>query len=327
MRETIQEHKKRLAQIYRRLHPPLKTRFEDEVEKYWGREWKANTEIGRLRMVLLHRPGEEINSIQPPLERWRYTEKPDLGEMVDDYERLAKVFREEGVEVLDRRPETNRPPRLVKSIYTRDPSFAAVRGTIVGRMYDALRRGEELFTYQTYAGIGCPVVGIVHGKGVIEGGSVMWLDEKHLAIGLSFRVNEEGARQVAEIVKAQDPEVDVKAVPIMGGHIDAHICMVDKHKAVVNRDALPYSFTEYLKEELRMEIIDRPQDVYVDGVAIKPGRVVSSDGVGWEEGRRLMERAGVDVIPVRVDTLVHPRNSGSIHCLTMPIIREPEPQS
>ena len=34
------------------------------LEKYWaGRKWGMNSEMGQLRMVMLHRPDEEINTI------------------------------------------------------------------------------------------------------------------------------------------------------------------------------------------------------------------------------------------------------------------------
>jgi len=314
-----------LMDVYMKYHPPLKTRFEEEVEQYWGRRWGVNTEVGRLRMVLLHRPGNEINSISPPYEQWRYTSKPDLEEMQRDYEALADAFKQEGVEVVERLPETAKPPRLVKSIYTRDPSFAVPGGVIIGRMYDSLRRGEELYTMQTLAGLGCPILRIVNGSGTIEGGSVMWLDPKHLAIGLSFRVNEEGARQVAEVVWAINPEIEVEATPIFGSHIDEIICMVDRHTAVVLRERLAWNFWEYLRDDLKLNIIERPADTYVAGIALRPGRLLVASGEDKQAGIKLLERAGIDIIEVSIDSLVEPRNSGSIHCLTMPILRDPEP--
>jgi len=316
-----------LHRIYEEFHPPVKTRFEDEVKRYWGKPWGVNTEVGRLRMVMLHKPGEEMKSVQPPLEKWRYTEMPSLEEMQRHHMNLVKAFKDEGVEVAIRQPEKNKPPRLVKSIYTRDPSFAIKGGVIVGRMYDALRRGEELPTMQTLTELGCPVH-VVHGTGMIEGGSVMWLDPEHLAIGLSHRVNEEGARQVAEIVKTASPEVEVKAVPIMDGHIDGFICMLDRHLAAVAQRGLPYSFKEFLRDELKMNIISIPPGFYAAGVCVRPGRMLVSAAREEEDKKvlRMMEKNGVETIEVELDSLVEPRNSGSIHCLTMPIIRDKEPK-
>jgi arginine deiminase len=82
---------------------------------------------------------------------------------------------------------------------------------------------------------------------------------------------------------------------------------------------------EWLEEHAELNIIEKPRDTYLAAVAVKPGRVISASGPGKEKGIRLLERNGVDVISVEIPSLVNPRNSGSIHCLTMPILREPEP--
>ena len=46
-----------LREQYHELHPQVLSCFEDDMVKVWGRKWKANTNVGKLRVVLLHRPG------------------------------------------------------------------------------------------------------------------------------------------------------------------------------------------------------------------------------------------------------------------------------
>jgi N-dimethylarginine dimethylaminohydrolase len=304
--------------MYEMYHPPLETLFEDEVDKYYGRKWGAPTEIGRLRTALLHRPGAEINSINPPLERWRMTYKPDLKQMVEDHERLVQAFKDEGVEVVIRLPETENPPRLVKSIYCRDPSFAVKGGMVIGRMYDALRRGEERYHMQTYAQLGCPIIRTINGSGVIEGGGVTYLDETHVCITTGYRTNEEGVKQATEVMKACGVE-EVITVPLYAGHEPIH--MVDKHTAVRNKE-VPWFFLEYLKKKLGFTLLDGRESGARASVALRPGRVVISEDA---KVRQFLESNGLDVIEVKIPTLVHPLNGGSIHCLAMPIVRDPEP--
>lgn len=52
-------------------------------------------------------------------------------------------------------------------------------------VWDALRRGEELPTIQTYAEIGCPILHTVHGSGIFEGANLIWLDSKHAVTRIS----------------------------------------------------------------------------------------------------------------------------------------------
>lgn len=316
--------------IYLKEHPPLTSRFEEEVEKYWGRPWGAATEVGHLRAVLLHRPGREIDAIAAPLSRWRYTEKPELAAMVAAHERLVRALEGEGVEVVLRKPEAAPTPRLVKSLYTRDPSFTVKGGVIIGRLYDALRRGEEQPTAQTYAAIGCPILHTLNGSATMEGGSVVWVTPKHLAIGVTPRGNAEGARQVKEVVQAADADVDVCIVEVNhpSGHLDVPLTMVNVRTAVLDRTCVPDWFGAWLAREAKCEVIDKPAGAYVEGtVVLRPGRVLYDDGVQEQRrrGRRLLEDLGLEVVGVDLDTLTFPRNSGTLHCLTMPIIRDDEP--
>lgn len=326
----------RFEPMYQEYHPQIVTSFEAEVKEFWGKEWKCNTEIGRLRMVMMHRPGEEIKSVTPPYGKWRCLDKPDLKKMIEDHERLVEAYRTEGVEVIIRKPETRELPRLVKSIYTEDPSFPAVRGMIVGRMFDTLRRGEELYTYQTLAETGCPVVGIVHGRGMVEGGGLNWLDEKHLTITVHYprlntgdravtRANEDGARQVEQIVKEQDPEVDVRIGPGYGGG-GLWLWPIDKHTSVCDPRGMDEDFVKWLKGELKWSFLVPPRELSylsVSGVALKPGKIIKPTGT--PNGTKWLETQGIEVVEVDVSSLVAPRNSGTIQCLTRELIRDPEP--
>jgi N-dimethylarginine dimethylaminohydrolase len=319
-----------LDEIYTTYHPPLTSRFEEDLATYWGRPWGVDTEVGKLRAVLLCRPGKEILAIEAPLGKWRYTEKPDINEMEKDFEILKGIFLQEGVGVVERKPESNDPPRLVKSIYARDPSFTVKGGAIIGRMYDALRRGEELPTLQTYAEIGCPVLHTIHGGGTMEGGSVTWIDPKHLAIGITYRGNEEGARQVKEVIATIDPTIDVRFVQFdhPSGHIDVPLTMVNCRTAIVDKRILPEDFVTYLEKEVKIEVVEKPLNTYVEGtLVLEPGKVMFDMGPQEEKkkGYKLLKDLGLEVLPVELNTLTYPRNSGTLHCLTMPLIRDTEP--
>ena len=62
------ENIKELTEIYNRLHPQILSDFEEEMPSYWGSSWKSNTTIGKLRTVLVHRPGKEFLTVgrRPP---------------------------------------------------------------------------------------------------------------------------------------------------------------------------------------------------------------------------------------------------------------------
>jgi hypothetical protein len=110
--------------------------FEDseQLERWWGRKWGCTTDVGRLRVVLMHRPGDEVNVVDTSKRLdnrafgdtqagwyWRGVEGPDLAGMQAQHDAYTALLKKEGVEVvyLDE-IGTGR----MKSCYTRDSCIA-----------------------------------------------------------------------------------------------------------------------------------------------------------------------------------------------------------
>ena len=96
------------------------------------------------------------------------------------------------------RPAGSNPGRL---------ATAVKGGAIVTRLGPIVRRGEEAPVTETLAKVGMPILRTIHGTGLMEGGSFVWLNPRTAVIGRSSRVNEEGTRQVEEVLNAQGVEL------------------------------------------------------------------------------------------------------------------------
>ena len=338
------------------------TDFEHDMPRYWGRKWKANTTIGKLRMVMLHRPGKEFESVGTPtpwpphessLEAWGMIEKPNLDEMVNHHENVVDAFKSEGVEVLIRKPVPDNQLHQVFSIDTDDSSYPAVYGRVLLRMLSEIRRGEEVPVYQTLAEAGCPVVGMIMGKGMAEGGTIGWLDEKHLIIQIHgiykntyepevMRANESGFNQLANIVKFQDPEVDVRMAPgygyrIGGSPLNITYQMVDKHTSICDPKWINPYLTNWMEAEMDWNFITPPDEVCryygvnvvgpETGVALGPGKIlVPAPPASTREGIKWLESIGIEVVEVECSSIVTPRRDGFLHCSVASLIRDPEPK-
>jgi N-dimethylarginine dimethylaminohydrolase len=283
-------------------------------------------------MVLMHRPGREMSVIDPgkrieaigtygDIERgwyWQSEEIPPLAELQKQHDTLAATLRDEGVEVvyLDSAEDDG-----IKSCYTRDSSFAVKGGAIVGRMARKIRRGEEAHATKTLANLGMPILRTLNGTALAEGGSFAWLNSRTAAIGRSICVNEEGARQIEEVLKPQGVElirVDLAGYDI---HIDGSLTMIDVDLAIVNPMGLPYWFLEKLKE-LKIRTIEiSPQDSswVVNCLAVRPGRVIMPRGISNRTMDALVKHK-VDIIQIDYDKVA--LNGGGIHCSTCPLIRD-----
>ena len=59
------------------------------------------SEIGKLKKVMLHRPGKEIENLVPDsLERLLFDDIPFLEDAQKEHDDFAQALRDEGVEVL-----------------------------------------------------------------------------------------------------------------------------------------------------------------------------------------------------------------------------------
>ncbi len=62
---------------------------------------QVNSEIGRLKTVLLHRPGAELEALTPDyMARMLFDDVPYLKVAQQEHDAFANVLRENGVEVL-----------------------------------------------------------------------------------------------------------------------------------------------------------------------------------------------------------------------------------
>jgi N-dimethylarginine dimethylaminohydrolase len=307
--------------------------FESEEMQtlVWKGQWGCTNDVGRLRMVLMHRPGEEVNRVRsstfiPEIGAhgniaegwyWRGKEPPDLAGMQSQHDALVQALRDEGVTVVYLEDV---PERQHKSISTRDVAIGVDGGAIICRLGTRYRRGEELAATRTLAKLGIPILRTIHGSGIVEGGSFAWLNSKTAVLSVSTRVNGEGARQVDEVLRATG--VELIQVPLTGyrQHLDGVMTMIDVDTVLINPLTTPYPLIERMNA-MKFRIIElAPEDhaFTINCLAVAPGRVLMS-----EASPRTLERldhAGISVVQVPFDKVY--RGGGGIHCSTAPLARD-----
>ncbi len=309
--------------------------FETQSEqlRVWGRAWGCDNDVGKLRAVLMHRPGDELKRVDPAkrIEEigafgdldegwyWQSDTIPPAAEMQSQHDALSAALEAEGVEVV---PVEGDVAGRFKSCYTRDPVIMVKGGAIVCRMAPALRRGEELLVTRTLANLGIPILRTLHGASMAEGGSFAWLNDKTAVLGRSIRVNNEGAEQIAEVLRWQG--VELICVDLCGYliHIDGAFVMIDHDLALVDPSQLPYWFLERLKELGIRTIETTPADNgwIINSLAVAPGRILMPEGAS---NRTLDALAANDVEMITVPYDKMQLNGGGIHCSICPLIRDP----
>ncbi|MEO8667914.1 MAG: arginine deiminase family protein [Bauldia sp.] len=331
---AMSEHEYRENKFFSIFGSVPEPAFDSETEQVdgWGRRWGCTNDIGKLRAVLMHRPGQELSVVEnkpmpeiggfgDPQKGWYWMGRtmPDLPAMQAAHDQLAGILKAEGAEIVY---VGEAAPGRMKQIYTRDSVIGVKGGAIVTRMARRVRRGEELPVTRALAKAGCPILGTLHGSAVFEGGGFAIIDEKTAVCSVSVACNPEGVRQLDQILRTLGIELVPVQMPGYRIHIDGSFVMVDVDTAIVNVNELPYPFIEYLKAR-KMKLIELPPEdngFSLNCLAVAPGRVIMHTSRSPRLTDRL-DKAGITVLALDYDCVE--LGGGGIHCSTGPLARDP----
>ena len=104
------------------------------------------------------------------------------------------------------------------SVFTRDVSVVTPKGYIKLRMGLPARRGEEEWMAQILESLDEPCAGEIKEPGIVEGGDIT-LAGSVAFVGLSNRTNEEGVKQLLDMLREMDYEVRTASVKGLYLHI------------------------------------------------------------------------------------------------------------
>jgi N-dimethylarginine dimethylaminohydrolase len=188
------------------------------------------------------------------------------------------------------------------------------------------RVNEPLSQKQVFIESDIPVLGEIKTPGTLEGGDVAWLDENTLAVGHTYRTNEEGIAQLKRLLEPHGIEVIVAELPHYKGqqdvfHLMSILSPVDKDLAVVYSPLMPIKFrNELLKRGF--EFIEVPDDEFesmgCNVLAVSPRQCIMVEGNPVTKKR--LEDAGCDVKTYKGNE-ISVKGGGGPTCLTRPLIR------
>jgi dimethylargininase len=250
---------------------------------------------------------------------WRA--KPDLSEAKREHEALCRILADYGAEVISAEAEMAPNP---DAIYVHDPVIVADAGAIILRPGKQGRRTETEPIAQDLERAGVPIAVRLEGPATAEGGDMVWLDNRTLLVGRTYRTNSAGIAALAEAL----PDVDVVPfdLPHLNGrgevlHLMSLLSPLAPDLAVSYLPLMPVRLIELL-EERGVRLIPVPVEEFdtmgPNVLALQPRVALAIEGN--PETRRRMEGAGVDVTLYRGNEISR-KGDGGPTCLTRPILR------
>lgn len=298
----------------------LKTSIQDDFAEYWGGNWGCDSEVGKLRAVLLRRPGKEIEGIADP-EECRWLDVMDAQTAREQHDALAELYLSQGVRV---HYVENMRDDKPNALFMRDNVLMTPQGAIVGRQAMACRRGEERYAAEAMARLGVPIVRTISGTGVFETACCLWVDARTVIIGTGNRANEEGASQVEQTLSAMGVDNFFRIqIPFGYAHIDSIISFADKKTAIFDPDRLPWDAWTSLKNR-GFKLLPAPcpretRDLALNFVTLTPGNILMA--AGFPETKKFLEDHQIQVAEAEISELR--KGWGSLHCMTAILKREP----
>jgi N-dimethylarginine dimethylaminohydrolase len=286
----------------------------------------ALSEVAPIKSLLLKHPREAWNDQENIRNQWKalgYTEEPDLGRAVAEYDRFVEILRGfvTDVQFLSMDARTG-----LDSIYVRDAACVAGRGIVLCRMGKPARSGEPAAVGDFSAQADRPVIGTIREPGALEGGDVVWLDERTAAVGHGYRTNAEGIRQFREIVGGDGGEVIEVPLPHWDGpgdvlHLMSMLSPVAERTLLVYSRLLPVPFRKRLLE-MGFALLDVPDEEYAtmatNVLAVAPGKCVAL--AGNPRTIEVLNKAGIEVWTYEGDEISR-KGAGGPTCLTRPLVR------
>jgi len=275
--------------------------------------------VGPLRRVLVRPPRADDISSWKKLG-WRA--EPDAAGLVGEHEALCALLEDGGAEVI----RADGRPKSLDAMYTYDPLLVTAAGALLLRPGKPQRREEPEALLGDLLRAGIPVLGGLEEPALAEGGDTLWLDDRTLVVGRSYRTNDEGVAAL----RAAFPAVDVIAVdlPHLRGrgevlHLLSLLSPLDVDLVVGYPPLMPVRLVELL-DRRGVEIVEVPDEEFetMGPNVLALGPRVGLALEGNDTTRKRLAKAGVEVLVYRGDE-VSRKGDGGPTCLTQPLARGP----
>ena len=282
--------------------------------------------VDPIRRVLIKHPKDAYRNqvnVDQQSPQLNYFGVPDFEKAKTDYDKFVEFLESCDIEIhfLPEKDTTS-----LDSVYTHDPCVVSNGGVILCTMGKDARVPESKAVEAYFESIGVPILGRIELPGTIEGGDVVWIDERTVAVGEGYRTNAEGIHQFKALLGQHVDKVITVPLPHWTGpadclHLMSNISPIDHDVYLVYSRLLPGSFRKYLLDR-QIKLIEVPDEEYesmgCNVLAVAPRKVIMIAGNPITQGR--LEAEGVDVHTYD-GAEISLKGAGGPTCLTRPFLR------
>ena len=283
--------------------------------------------VNPIRRVLIKHAKEGFKNqseLNQSASKLNYLETPNFSKSISDYDQFVKLLKSFDIEIHYLPNNDNTTP---DSIYTHDPCIVSNKGVILCSMGKDDRRSEVPAVESYFKSLDIPILGKIKKPGNLEGGDVVWINERSVAVGEGYRSNSEGIKQLKDLLSDLVDNVISVPLPHWTGPLDCLHLMsllspIDKDLFLVYSRLLPVPFLKYLSL-LKIKLIHVPDNEYdsmgCNVLAVAPKKVIMLEGN--PETKKMLEKNKVEVFCYD-GSEISLKGAGGPTCLTRPFLRQ-----
>jgi N-dimethylarginine dimethylaminohydrolase len=261
-------------------------------------------------------------SVSDP-NNWHYADVPQLARALEEHLKYRTLLMQHGVNI---ELHDSPLPGKADSIFVCDPVLMTKEGAIVLNMSKPQRKGEEGALADRLCGLGIPVYGRLNGHEHAEGGDLLWLDNKTLAVGCGFRTNRAGYQALQRLLEPLEVTLIPVHLPYSKGplsclHLGSVMSVIRRDLLLAYLPLLPVSFWNQLKSKgMRFISVDK-QEFETAGanvLALSHQKCIAVEGN--EKTRLKLHDEGIEVLTFKAEEICI-KTEGGPTCLVNVIAR------
>ena len=288
--------------------------------------FNCNNMVDPIKKILLNHPKNAFlnqNKINSEFKELKFFDAPDYDESLNEYEAFIDILKFHNIELYFLAGNNT---NTIDSIYAHDPFIISNDGAIICNMGKKNRISEIENVKIFLKNNEIPIIGEISAPGKLEGGDIVWIDKHNIAIGIGYRSNIEGAKQLGEILSDCVKNIIPVPLPHWNGpndclHLMSNLSPIDSNLFLVFSKLLPVQFIQYLKEN-KIELIEVPFKEYetmaCNVLAIAPREVIMLEGNPIT--KNLLENENV-IVHTYKGSEISLKGAGGPTCLTKPFLR------
>ena len=288
--------------------------------------FNCNNMVAPIKKILLNHPKNSFfnqKKINSEFKELNFFDAPDYKESLNEYEAFINILKSHNIKLYFlERNITN----TIDSIYAHDPFVISNDGAIICNMGKKNRVSEIENVKIFLKNNDIPILGEISAPGKLEGGDIVWINKHNIAVGIGYRSNIEGAKQLGEILSGSVKNIIPVPLPHWNGpsdclHLMSNLSPIDSNLFLICSRLLPVQFIQYL-EENKIKLIEVPFEEYetmaCNVLALAPREVIMIEGNPVT--KKLLEKENV-IVHTYKGSEISLKGAGGPACLTKPFLR------